>query len=49
MLTTPGVTQLTAWNSAPDYARRTLSISFSATTTSGTVDYADQIDLNANG
>lgn len=49
VLTTPGVTQVTAWRSTPDYARRTLNISFSATTTSGTVDYADQIDLNARG
>lgn len=49
VLTTPGVVQLTAWNSQPDYRRRTLSISFRATTTSGTVDYADTIDLNASG
>lgn len=49
VLTTPGVTQLTSWKSTPDYARRTLSISFSATTTSGIVDYADTVDLNAGG
>lgn len=49
VLTTPGVIQLTSWNSVPDYRRRTLSIRFSATTTSGTVDYADTIDLNSGG
>ena len=49
VLATPGVLQLTEWSSSFDRARRILSISFAALTTSGQVVYSAPVSLSSQG
>lgn len=49
ILGTPGVTQLTTYSSKPDPAKRTLSVSFTCITTSGTVSYSGPISPVSGG
>jgi hypothetical protein len=39
ILTTPGVTAVTSYSFTPNYAARVLNVTFSATTTSGPINY----------
>jgi hypothetical protein len=39
ILTTPGVTSVTAYSFTPNFAARTLQVTFSATSTSGPINY----------
>lgn len=39
ILATPGIIQLNSYQTTPDFINRTLNVSFTADTTSGTVDY----------
>lgn len=47
VLTTPGVLQLSRWDVSTDNRRRVMSISFTAVTTSGAIDFNNAIDLAA--